>query len=135
MKIINKKILLIIIAVFITVVLAIGILYKIGIFVKKDIINADRDNSSYDTNENGVFISNNISEIGDQDLDGISDEEEQKLGTLNNDFDSDSDGVNDKLELKYGTDPTNPDTDGDGYPDGLEIIRGYNPLGEGELNQ
>ena len=60
---------------------------------------------------------------------------QQKLGTLNNDFDSDSDGVNDKLELKYGTDPTNPDTDGDGYPDGLEIIRGYNPLGEGELNQ
>ncbi|MDO8617899.1 MAG: calcium-binding protein [Candidatus Uhrbacteria bacterium] len=49
--------------------------------------------------------------------------------------DSDQDGLTDEQELKLGTDPHNPDTDGDGYPDGEEVQKGYNPLGAGKASQ
>jgi hypothetical protein len=42
--------------------------------------------------------------------------------------DSDGDGLTDEEERRLGTDPFNPDTDGDGYPDGLEVALGSNPL-------
>lgn len=44
----------------------------------------------------------------DSDCDGLSDEEEQLLGTGEFDPDSDDDGVNDGTELASGTDPTDP---------------------------
>ncbi|PLX26445.1 hypothetical protein C0581_04540 [Candidatus Parcubacteria bacterium] len=70
----------------------------------------------------------------DKDTDGISDVEEEKLGTSMWEPDSDGDGITDRVEIDtYGTDPTKPDSDGDGYWDGLEIISGYNPLGDGKL--
>ena len=43
-------------------------------------------------------------------------------------LDSDGDGLTDEEEMRLGTDPLNPDTDGDGFPDGLEVALGSNPL-------
>ena len=48
-------------------------------------------------------------------------------------IDNDMDGLPDDLEKRLGTDPTKMDTDGDGYSDGEEVKNGRNPLGEGEL--
>lgn len=73
-------------------------------------------------------------EIKDADNDGLSDEEEGKLGTSINNVDTDDDGLSDREEIKvYKTDPLNPDTDGDSYKDGVEVKGGYNPKGEGKL--
>src|SRR5947207_212743 len=41
--------------------------------------------------------------------------------------DSDHDGLTDVQEQALGTDPHNPDTDGDGLIDGLELRLGHNP--------
>jgi len=66
--------------------------------------------------------------ISDQDNDGLSDEEEQSLGTDPLNIDTDQDGLTDKEEAKiYQTDPLNPDTDGDGLKDGEEVRQGLNP--------
>ncbi|PIR78104.1 MAG: hypothetical protein COU28_03365 [Candidatus Magasanikbacteria bacterium CG10_big_fil_rev_8_21_14_0_10_36_16] len=65
----------------------------------------------------------------DKDGDGLTDDEEDKLGTNRWESDSDFDGISDKLEIeKYKTDPMNPDTDGDGFRDGVEIMGDYDPL-------
>ncbi|NWG10085.1 MAG: hypothetical protein HXX80_07285, partial [Nitrososphaerales archaeon] len=41
--------------------------------------------------------------------------------------DSDGDGLSDNQENSIGTNPNNPDTDGDGMPDGWEVDNGFNP--------
>ncbi len=64
----------------------------------------------------------------DSDKDGLSDEEEARLGLLANRSDSDGDGLADGLEFGYGTDPKSADTDGDGYSDFDEILAGTDPL-------
>ena len=70
----------------------------------------------------------------DSDGDGLSDIEEDRLGTDRSLVDSDNDGLNDAAEVRqYGTDPLNQDTDGDTYTDGVEVANGYNPAGEGRL--
>ena len=70
----------------------------------------------------------------DSDQDGLTDEEEQQLGTDPNAVDTDSDGLFDREEVKvYTTDPLNADTDGDGYLDGAEVKSGYDPKGPGRL--
>lgn len=95
----------------------------------------------------------------DKDHDGLSYEEEMKLGTDPNNadtdgdgltdgqevkvyktdpknFDTDSDGLTDGDEIKvYKTDPLKKDTDGDGFSDGQEVQSGYNPLGAGKLKK
>lgn len=43
-------------------------------------------------------------------------------------LDSDQDGLTDQEEQMIGTDPQKADTDGDGYSDGKELVSGYNPL-------
>jgi YD repeat-containing protein len=43
-------------------------------------------------------------------------------------LDSDGDGLTDEEERRLGTNPFNADTDGDGYPDGLEVALGSDPL-------
>lgn len=43
--------------------------------------------------------------------------------------DSDADGVTDVEEEMLGTNPTLPDTDGDTYPDQTELLHLYNPIG------
>lgn len=70
----------------------------------------------------------------DSDGDGLTDQEEQNLGTNRLVVDSDSDGLSDKEEVKfYYTNPLDPDTDGDTYLDGQEVQAGYNPNGAGKL--
>ncbi|GIF63900.1 hypothetical protein Ais01nite_19350 [Asanoa ishikariensis] len=54
----------------------------------------------------------------DTDADAISDAAE----------DVDQDGLTNLDEQRIGTSPTNPDTDGDGVNDGTEVSRGSNPL-------
>lgn len=45
-------------------------------------------------------------------------------------FDTDGDGLTNQQEQQIGTDPRNQDTDGDGYLDGEEVEHGYSPLGK-----
>lgn len=56
----------------------------------------------------------------DQDGDGLSDPEEDALGTDPTDGDSDDDGLGDEDEVELGTDPNACDSDGDGLADGVE---------------
>ncbi|MBU1721894.1 hypothetical protein KKG38_03865 [Patescibacteria group bacterium] len=70
----------------------------------------------------------------DTDRDGISNSEEERLGTSSDDFDTDGDGISDQVEITvWNTDPLNRDTDGDGFADGFEILKGYNPNGAGNI--
>lgn len=93
----------------------------------------------------------------DGDNDGLSDVEEQTLGTDPTSVDTDSDGLSDKDEVRvykinplisdtdndglldrdeifvWRTNPQNPDTDDDSYPDGTEVQNGYDPNGPGKL--
>lgn len=66
----------------------------------------------------------------DCDFDGLTDAEEQKLGTAACDPDTDDDGLGDGEEVKtYKTDPLDPDTDDDGLLDGEEVkLYGTDPL-------
>ena len=90
-------------------------------------------------------------------MDGITDVEEQAIGTDPNNPDTDSDGLSDRDELRvhktnplnsdtdndglsdrneiflWITDPNNPDTDGDTYRDGAEVESGFDPNGPGRL--
>jgi len=79
-------------------------------------------------NVNSSAISNDI------DGDGLSNEEEEILGTDLKSSDTDNDGLSDREEVKiYHTDPLNEDSDSDTYLDGEEVENGYNPLGSGKL--
>ncbi len=70
----------------------------------------------------------------DTDGDGLTDAEEQTLGTNPIVADTDADGLSDGDEVHlYITDPSNLDTDGDGYLDGVEVKSGYDPKGSGRL--
>ncbi|MDD5251690.1 MAG: hypothetical protein PHT12_03580 [Patescibacteria group bacterium] len=70
----------------------------------------------------------------DTDGDGLTDAEEQQLGTDPTKTDTDGDGLTDREEVQiYHTNPLNPDTDGDGFQDGAEVKNGYNPNGPGKL--
>lgn len=65
----------------------------------------------------------------DTDGDGLSDEEEAKIGTDPNNPDTDGDGLLDGKEVnKYKTNPKDPDTDGGGIKDGVEVKYGADPL-------
>ncbi|MGH2536698.1 MAG: hypothetical protein ACRDHL_04830, partial [Candidatus Promineifilaceae bacterium] len=59
---------------------------------------------------------------GDADDDGLSNGQEQTLGTLPDNPDSDGDGLSDGQEVnQHQTDPLEPDSDGDGLTDGAEV--------------
>lgn len=65
----------------------------------------------------------------DTDGDGLTDKEEEVLGTNISSSDSDADGLSDFEEVKrWKTNPLQSDTDRDGYSDGQEIKGGYDPL-------
>lgn len=64
----------------------------------------------------------------DTDEDGLSDEEEKRLGSDPNKPDTDQDGLTDGQEVTLKTDLNDKDTDGDGYTDGEEVKNGYDPL-------
>ena len=94
---------------------------------------ADRWEEIYglSTDDDGSVDVNNGPD-GDPDSDGLSNLEEQAIGTDPNSDDTDDDGLSDAVEdgggefisvTQTGTDPLNADTDGDGLGDGIE-----NPL-------
>jgi len=88
-------------------------------------------NLNFNSNVNGDF---NENVFLDSDKDGLTDEEEQLLGTDLDSTDTDGDRLFDYEEIKtYHTDPLNPDSDSDGYLDGGEVQGGYNPNGPGKL--
>jgi Tol biopolymer transport system component len=65
----------------------------------------------------------------DTDGDGLTNQNEQAIGTDPNNADTDRDGLLDGQEvLRLGTNPLLPDSDGDGLTDGDEVKRGTNPL-------
>ncbi len=64
----------------------------------------------------------------DSDDDGLTDDDEIRLGTDPDDPDSDDDGLTDGEEVELGTNPLDPDTDGDGVSDGDEVFLGTDPL-------
>ena len=72
--------------------------------------------------------------LPDSDNDGLSDEDEAKLGTNVNNSDTDNDGLTDGDEVRfYSSDPLDSDTDGDGFLDGEELKAGFDPNGPGKL--
>lgn len=76
-----------------------------------------------DTDGNGMSDADE-----DSDEDGLTNIQEQELGTRPDRLDSDVDGLGDGNEVNtYGTNPLNADTDGDGLIDGEEIKLGLNP--------
>lgn len=67
----------------------------------------------------------------DTDEDGLTDYEEEMLGTDPNKSDTDDDGLQDGEEVnEYGTDPLDEDTDQDSMPDGWEVDNDLDPLSE-----
>ena len=64
----------------------------------------------------------------DSDGDGLTNAEEEELGTNPDKADTDGDGIKDPDEVDAGTDPTLADTDGDGIDDGDEADYGTDPL-------
>lgn len=85
-------------------------------------------------NSQNNSMQNNQAVLPDKDQDGLTDEEENKLGTKSDAIDSDGDGLFDREEVKvYKTDPLKADTDGDGHSDYEEVKAGYNPNGSGTL--
>lgn len=82
--------------------------------------------SPFDKFSNGTKI---LDGKFDSDSDGISNEEEAKLGTDPLNEDTDYDGLLDKDEINtYNTDPVNYDSDSDMISDGDEILLKLNPL-------
>lgn len=114
---------------------------KLGLKKETEVIDTSEVNSSNDVQNqtpqdeiapeiNQEIIVEEVESIEpkDSDNDGLTDEQEERLGTDPNDIDTDSDGLIDKIEVNvYKTDPLNPDTDGDGYNDGEEVRNKYDP--------
>lgn len=76
--------------------------------------------------------SDGTSGSSDRDGDGLSDDEEEALGTDPDNPDTDGDGLEDGAEVNdHGTDPLDADTDGDGLEDGAEVnSHGTDPRNE-----
>src|ERR1019366_8352365 len=53
------------------------------------------------------------------------------LNATHGKLDSDGDGISDEDEIRLGTNPFDRDTDHDGYPDGLEVALGSDPRDPG----
>lgn len=165
-----KKIALIVIGVFLAFGLALGA--YVFIFNKPPNADTNRSNTNTTTNSNTLvndsnsIVNTNPSELppidpalADDDGDGLTNEEERKLGTnallpdTDNDRlfdkdeveiyrsnpllnDTDNDGLWDYDEIKvWFSNPLLADTDGDGYSDGLEVQSDYNPLGAGTIDK
>jgi hypothetical protein len=74
-----------------------------------------------------------LAQNNDRDHDGLTDAEENSLGTNPTNPDTDGDGLKDGEEEAYGTDPLVTDTDGDGYSDWEEIEAESDPLDENSV--
>jgi hypothetical protein len=66
---------------------------------------------------------------GDKDADGLSDQEEARIGTNPEDRDTDKDGLNDGNEVQnVHSNPLSKDTDGDGFSDYAEYVDAHDRL-------
>lgn len=84
--------------------------------------------------ESVIFsIVNNATGVSVSSARSTSEPSRTTVGASATAIDSDGDGLTDEEELRLGTDPFNPDTDGDGFPDGLEVALGSNPLDANSL--
>lgn len=129
--------------IFLSLIAIAAIIFAFKIFSDNfdinDFINRKPENNKQgsESSNGGKEVSNNIEEPEkslDTDGDKLTDEVEDKIGTLKTDVDTDKDGLTDGDEIiLYKTDPLNPDTDGDSYMDGQEIKSGYDPKGPGKL--
>lgn len=92
--------------------------------------NDDGDPTNDDTDGDGVPDYLDAINDTDSDNDGLTDVEEEAIGTDPNNPDSDNDGLEDGREVNDTmTDPLDPDTDDGGVNDGIEVIdNGTNPL-------
>lgn len=108
---------------------------KTVIVENEPIVDAQQPVKSTAADEAIGTTSNVVLEQGiDTDKDGLTDAEEQQLGTNINNTDTDSDGLFDREEVKvYKTNALIADTDADGMSDGDEVKIGRNPAGEGSL--
>ena len=80
--------------------------------------NESADSDGDGVGDNADALPNDPNETEDTDGDGVGN---------NADLDDDGDGLSDVEEETIGTDPLNPDTDGDGVSDGDEVASGSNP--------
>jgi hypothetical protein len=64
----------------------------------------------------------------DLDNDGLTNAEEQVLGTDPHNWDSNGDGISDGISQSLGINPANLDNDGDGISNADELILGTNPF-------
>ncbi len=94
---------------------------------KINLVNAESRSSEIfiDMDTDGDKIGNR--EDRDDDNDGLSDDEEAKLGTNPLVADTDGDGLKDGEEIRRGTNPLNKDSDKDGLVDGEELRLGKDP--------
>ena len=122
------KIIRIIIVVIIIVVIIFGawyFLFKIRPIFQKRQTKIQELKGASPTTTSGVILKQKVL---DSDHDGLTDVEEEKIGTDKYSVDTDKDGLFDREEVKiYLTNPLNPDTDGDGILDGEEVKRGSDP--------
>ena len=78
-----------------------------------------------------LFAACGLPPDGDEDGDGLTNGEEEDLGTDPELADTDGDGLGDGDEVnQYGTDPLDEDTDGDTYSDGDEVEGNTDPDNE-----
>jgi hypothetical protein len=94
---------------------------------------SEETNSKVTTNQG--FDTNRVAQAAaDDDGDGLTNDEETKVGTNPQKADSDGDGLTDYDEVKiYKSNPQNSDTDGDGNLDGAEVAKGYSPVDDSKL--
>ena len=80
--------------------------------------------------EGGATCTGSVDVTLDRDGDGLTDEEEDALGTDPDDADTDADGLSDGDEVNvHSTDPLDSDTDADGLLDGDEVnVHSTDPL-------
>ncbi|MBQ6268567.1 MAG: OmpA family protein [Bacteroidetes bacterium] len=125
----------------ITFPVGVGIKYELNKLITLDLQYGVRFSLTDDFNpvHDDIFDGNHLLRLGisfnvknfakDTDGDGLSDEEELRLGTDPTNPDTDGDGLNDYAEVyKYKTDPLNPDTDNGGIRDGIEVNYETDPL-------
>ncbi len=96
-----------------------------------DDLNFYNNNASNDGYFNFGFGLTFVSESGssDKDGDGLTRDEELKLGTDPNKADTDGDGISDGAEVKkYNSDPLKADSDGDGLTDSDELNKYHTNL-------